>query len=146
MQKSNIKKGYALVEVTISLLLMIILFIGALNIYIYAMKIKKENQEENRRINFVLALKYHMLLNESYEELADIKTKPIIINDRSMDIKSLAQGKGLIDFKSNQVFIGKPYIIIRCEGKEIIKVTVKYYKTNNKEKNYFIIYKGKNLI
>jgi prepilin-type N-terminal cleavage/methylation domain-containing protein len=145
MWKFNNRKGFALIEVLCSLVLISLLINSVLFVLTNSIKVHEENMSRRKYISFIDALSKEIEWNWNYEDITDIKNKQSFYIDKShMDLEVL---------RSNipeKIFtcilpLEQPYIKVSISDGNILTVNINlYYKAFGEQKNINInCYKGR---
>lgn len=134
MWKLNRKSGVSLIEVLCSISIFLIIFTSALTAHLNNLKLEKYNEELNKYIYVLEAVKKEILFNTSYEDIKSIynsgkkfipKDKLSFDNIKNLEIKNL--------FISTDQY-NDTYLEMNITEEDILKIALQLHiRFQNKE-------------
>lgn len=145
MWKLNHKKGFVLIEVLCSLILMSLLINGVLIVLTNSVKVHEYNIRKQKYVSFLDALSKEIEWNLSYDDVIGIRDERRFYMDKSHMDAELLKYSSVEKLFSNDVPIEQPYIGISITGDDILDININlYYKASGNQKNMSIsCYKGR---
>lgn len=145
MWKLKHKKGYVLIEVMCSLILISLLINSMLIILKNSAKLHTDNKDRLKYINFMDALSKEVEWNLSYDDIINLKDSHRLYIDKShMDVE-LLKHISKEELFSDIIPTERPYIEVSVTSGDILNINMNlYYNAFSEQKNMNIsCYKGR---
>lgn len=134
MWKLKIKRGFTLLDITISLSLFTILITFAFNLHYRNIRQREFNNKMQFSIDCVSIVGDKLLANKSYEQLKDLRRgKPWLINIDKLSLEKFYEND-IVNLLEDDVRNEDIYIEINIDGEEVLKIQVGMNIIVNKKK------------